>query len=79
MMKVRSSLSNNNMNSPVSLFIESEGSRKRLLEAFEPTVLLRARGLDHLLSLDGSRPLREQPNPSAFLLCSLFPRSVSGC
>jgi len=39
MMKVRSSLSNNNMNSPVSLFIESEGSRKRLLEAFEPTVL----------------------------------------
>src|SRR5258708_22859346 len=53
------------MNSPITLFIESEGSRKRLLETFESIASSRNRRSDQLLGLDGPRPPREQPDSSA--------------
>jgi len=56
------------MNSPISLFMESEVSKKRLLEMFEPAVPSRARRSDHLLGSDKPR----LPTFSAPVRCSLF-------
>jgi hypothetical protein len=75
MMKVRSRLKQTHMNSPISLFMESEGSKKRLLEMFEPAVPSRAGRLEHLLASDKPR----LPNFSAPLRCSLFRGMTAGC